>query len=382
MTMRAAALANPGLEDISALEIREKTGAESSFKYGIILFESEDLSSLFRLGYTSQSLHRLMFLLNTVPHSSKEAVIDAVKHSDFSDYISKDVLFSVECERWGTHEFSSADIEHESARIITGLTGGKFSRDNTNITVIILISDSQCCVGIDLAGYDIGKRQYRLFITANEIRATIAYSMLRIAGFSKKSSLLDPFSTSGTITIEAALHASELPVQHYSKHLLKFQRLAQYSKEMKEEVFDLPDKEAKANIALSKGKILNVSDQFGYVSSAQKNSKIAGVKEMISFSRIDSDWLDIKIEKSGIDMIVTNLPKISDKNGAALKKILATFFDQAGFVLSKKGVIVLSTIAPETVNAAAAEAGFILKEKREVMQGKQELFIISLEKKQ
>ena len=163
---------------------------------------------------------------------------------------------------------------------------------------------------------------------------------------------------------------------------MKFQRLAQYSKEMKEEVFDLPDKEAKANIALSKGKILNVSDQFGYVSSAQKNSKIAGVKEMISFSRIDSDWLDIKIEKSGIDMIVTNLPKISDKNGAALKKILATFFDQAGFVLSKKGVIVLSTIAPETVNAAAAEAGFILKEKREVMQGKQELFIISLEKKQ
>ena len=186
-------------------------------------------------------------------------------------------------------------------------------------------------MGIDFAGFDLSKRSYKILQHAADIKGTIAYSLIRLADYNKNETLLDTFSGSGTIPIEATLYASNFPINFFNKEKFIFLKFDKFKNFDFKKFFKKLDKE----ISDSKLKIYNMDSSMMHINYAKKNSKIAGIGKKIKFSRKDTEWLDTKFDKEKIDKIVTKMPTY-DEN-----ELYNEFFYQAEFILNKKGKIVL-----------------------------------------
>lgn len=375
--MHGLAITNKGIEKIAAQEINELIGATGILGETIVRFDVKDLLDLCVLCYKMQSVGKVMFLLGHVRFATDDEVYAYAKALDFSTFLKKDKTFRVRCVRLGEHSFDSADIEQEIGGMLAETYGCKANLDNPDIPVYVYINNDDCYVGIDFAGFDLSKRQYRIFSpAADQLRATTAYAMLRIAGFTKKTALLDPFCCCGTILIEAALHACNYSVNFYDKDKFAFRRFPCFASVDFDAFFEKLDKQ----IMLPDTKIVGYDTFLQNVKSAQKNAKIAGINKQIDVSKIDVEWLDTKFGKEELDLIASCPPVMTKIKENMIKKIYKEFFYQAEFVLRKNGKIVLVTATPDAFTPFAKEYAFKEMERLVVEQGKQRLWIVTFVK--
>ncbi|MBU4492973.1 MAG: methyltransferase, partial [Nanoarchaeota archaeon] len=210
------------------------------------------------------------------------------------------------------------------------------------------------------------KRDYKVFSSASDIKGTIAYSLLRIAGYKKQKKLLDPFCGSGVIPIEAALYNNG-SVNYYRKEDFAFLKLKPFEKQDFDNFFNKQDSKNKPFIAAS-------DQQLYHIRSAKKNAKIAGVNKNIEFSRADLEWLDTRFDKNEIDLIATK-PIFSKYDLKKTKKTYDEFFYAAKHILSEKGKIVLISRTADLLKESAEKHGFKITDERIVWQGQQKLNI-------
>ncbi|MBW3000116.1 hypothetical protein KY339_05580, partial [Candidatus Woesearchaeota archaeon] len=337
--MKALGIANLGLEKISAQEVKELINVDSKTAATTITFQPKNFNDLTLVCYKSQSLNRILLLLGKLKFSEKKEIFSAIEKIDFSPFLTRKNTFAARCERIGSHEFSSQEIEGKTGEIIIEKIKKekKYTQnvelENPDVTVYVYIFNNECYIGIDLTGFDLSKRQYRVFVHPNSLKATIAFCLLKIADIKQGQKVLNPFCGDGTIPIEAALHLSKLSVNYYNKDKFAFLKLKQF-KDIDLEKFD--------------EKTVSVDNIYGYdsllrnVKAAQKNAKIAGINKLINFSKIDIEWLDTKFEKEEIDKIITFSPSLTKRaDKKEIEKLYKELFYQADFVLGKKGVIVM-----------------------------------------
>jgi 23S rRNA G2445 N2-methylase RlmL len=372
--MKGFAITSRGIEDISASEIRELTGAKAKAESGCVLFDFKKFEDLCLLCYKCQSADRILYWIGEFEfHDFFEELKRFVEKAKFDGWMGKCRTFRVECIREGNHDFKSVDAEAKIAEILLKSgRGWKLSIKGCDIVFFAYIAHSKCYFGVDFAGFELNKRPYKIFLHPNSLRGTIAYALVRESGFEKDEALLDPFSRDGVIVIEAALHAANFPVDYYKKEKFAFLKLGLIDSE---KLFEGIDKKI---IKKPKAGLYSFDYMFKHVDYSRKNAKIAGVDKKIDFSRVELEWLDIKFKKETIDRIVTNLP--SSKN-ANLDKIYNEFFYQAEFILKKDGAIALLTRMPELVRKYAGRHSFAIAKERKIWSGEQELYMLVFKKK-
>ena len=79
--------------------------------------------------------------------------------------------------------------------------------DDPTVRLEAYCYDNRFTLAVDLTGESLHRRPYRVCEHDAPLRATLAYSMLRLAGYSTDDRLVDPMAGSATIPIEAALAA-------------------------------------------------------------------------------------------------------------------------------------------------------------------------------
>jgi putative N6-adenine-specific DNA methylase len=73
----------------------------------------------------------------------------------------------------------------------------------------VYIDSDECLLGLDSSGEALHKRGYRRSTGEAPLKETLAAGVLYLAGWTRRSPLLDPFCGSGTIAVEAALLAMD-----------------------------------------------------------------------------------------------------------------------------------------------------------------------------
>ena len=328
--MKAFAITNPGLEEYSAKEIEELIKVKTKTEDSVILFEADD-KKLAYLCYRSQSLIKVCSLLDKIGLDS----IDDLKKikTDFTKVIPKGKSFRVKFARQNS-DFSSQEIEPELGEIIINQFKGKInvSMEDPDYIIYIYAYENNAYVGIDYAGFDLGKRDYRVFANPKSFHGNVAYALLKIADFKEKETLLDTFCLSGEIGIEAGLFATKRSSNYFSKSKFAFNKFMKFD-------FDKADKE----IRKSKARIVLSSPAMSDVRAAQKNAKIASVEKEIEFTRQDIEWIDFKFKKKeSVEKIVTQIQCPSSNIAEqTLKKVYDDFFFQIKYLLNKKGKAVV-----------------------------------------
>lgn len=315
--MKAVVITNKGLEIYSSKEIKKILNCETEIKENLVFFEAEK-KEIINLAYQGRTFQRVVIILH-------KGIFEKNPLDNLKEIKAKiQESFSVDGERYGNHEFTSFELKNKLGKLISKITGKKFDIKKGLTKFYFYIKNKEFILGIDVAGFDLSKRDYRIFLSPENIKPTIAVSMLLEANYSSEKVLLDPFSRSGIIAIEAALMAINKSVHYHEKN--KFSEKTIFKDEIKK----------------IKPKIYCYDKKFQHLNAAKKNAKIAEVNKLINFSRQEIKNLDLKFKKKIIDCIITQTPKFSSKkNIHDLLEIYKEFFEQAKKILKKKGKIVM-----------------------------------------
>lgn len=377
--MKGLAITSKGIEDITALELKELVNSKAEIKDSCVIFNIKKLEELCLLCYKSQSVEKILFLFDYFDFKDdnelNKKIEETIKKTKLNDWLDKSTTFRVTCKKINNEALSSEEIAGNiGALIIENIKKNKKYKqevelDNPDITFLIFINKNTAYFGIDFSGKDLHKREYKLFAHPNSLRSTIAYALLRIADLKQKEILLDPFCHSGEIPIEAALFTSNFPVNYYSKEKFAFTKFKQLKKFNFNKFFKNIDKK----ITKPKKPLINCFDpNLMNINAAKKNAKIAGINKAINFSRMDTDWLDTKLNKEKIDKIITHpLEPAKSNNPKDIEKLYDEFFYQADFILKKTGRIVTITKTTDLLKKSAEKYKFKVEKEREVYSGKQ-----------
>jgi len=238
----------------------------------------------------------------------------------------------------GSCDFNSLNLSVSANKMLAEVTGNvNVSFKSPKLQFYCRIDYDVGFFGVDILGFDSSKRDYRIFGHSADMKSTVAYALLRIVGFSKKSLLLDPMARSGAISIEAAFFACGFPVNYHRRDSMAFLSLRPFAKIDFSRLFGAVDKK------ISDGAfVFNFSPVIAHLRNCEKNAKIAGVNKFIKFSRIDLQNIDLKFKDGSVGCIVSFPPLISKRADDA--KVLAEYrelFRQAKFLLAEQGRIVI-----------------------------------------
>ena len=363
--MKSFAITSPGLEKYAADEISELIDVKTKTEDSVVLFDCTEEQLAF-VCYRSQTIIKAFSFLEKI---NLDEISDLEKlKTDFSKVIPSGKTFRVKVAKQGGVQFSSQELEPALADVIFSHCKPTVSLTTPDVIVYLYVYDSSAYVGVDYCGFDVSKRDYRVFTHPRSVHANIAACLLRIAGFDGKMNVLDPFCLSGEVGIEASLYASHKSPHYFSKDKFAFNKLVAFN-------FDKVDKEIKE----PKATIVISSPAMSDVRAAQKNAKIAGVEKYMQFTRQDVEWLDFKFDKNSVDCIVSFIPCPSAATPERLlKKMYEDFFFNIKEPLAKGGVVVVCGKNLDYFKKLAVNVK--LKKEISFMNGKDDLFIAVFEK--
>ena len=200
--MKGLAITSKGVEETACREINELTGSKCKKEEGCAIFEFKKFQDLCLLCYKAQSVDRILYLIGSFEFKGIDDITESIKNSSLGNF-EKYKNFRVECIRIGDHGFKSTDVEENASKIILGKAkNSKINFKNPDLIFLVYIINSKCYFGIDFAGFELNKREYKIYLHPGSLRGTIAYALIREAGFGGRGILLDPFSRDGVIAIE------------------------------------------------------------------------------------------------------------------------------------------------------------------------------------
>ena len=383
--MKILTVGYEGAEKVMQDEIKELINAPSKTETSVAIADVNDetLNSYSKLSYLGQSFIYVLEYLDSFDIKEFEDIQLAEK-IDFSKVNKK---FRVSCLRIGDQNYSSKDIEAKLGEIVVNKTKAKVNLEKFDIRVLIYIYNDKAYVGLDYAIVELDKRDYKVYSHPKSVKGPLAFTLLKLAGYKEDKVLLDSFCHSGEIVIEAAFVKSKFPINYYRKD--KFgslidkkyleeideERLKNSKKEKTKKSDKKSDRENKQSEQSkpSKNTIIAFDADLRNIKSTKQNATIGGIKEYIDLSRVDAEWIDIKLEEGSVDLIVTNPSVPHRANHSEIRKQYEEFFYNAEYVLNKKGKIY--AISNAELRLAAAKKKFKLEDSMIIKKGSQILTV-------
>jgi putative N6-adenine-specific DNA methylase len=101
----------------------------------------------------------------------------------------------------------------------------------------LYIKDREVTISVNTSGLPLFQRGYRTAVGPAPLNEVVAASLIRLSGWDRKQTFVDPFCGSGTLLIEAALLATGIPSnierQHYA-----FKNLKNFDAELWQDIFE------------------------------------------------------------------------------------------------------------------------------------------------
>ncbi|MGB0430212.1 MAG: THUMP domain-containing class I SAM-dependent RNA methyltransferase [Bacteroidia bacterium] len=188
------------------------------------------------------------------------------------------------------------------------------SRPNVNvekpdILFDLHVSNNYATVSLDSSGESLHKRGYRLDGWKAPLNEVLASGLIALSGWNTRTEFIDPMCGSGTLAIEAAMRAANIPA-NYRRLAFGFHNWKDYDDTLWKSVFE----ESVNKINTKPNVLIKANDRIGTAMGiCRKNATVAGVEQMIEFST--GDFSDVK-PNAQKGVLLTN-PPYGERVGAA-----------------------------------------------------------------
>lgn len=149
--------------------------------------------------------------------------------------------------------------------------------NNPDIHIHLHLVEDECTVLLDSSGEPLNKRGYRVNSSLAPINEVLAAGMILLSDWNAQSNFIDPMCGSGTLPIEAALIAYNIPPGIFRKQFA-FEKWKDFDKDLFEEIYNEDSPKRKFE-----HKIIASDISAGAVRIATDNAKNAFVQNKIEF---------------------------------------------------------------------------------------------------
>ena len=314
-----------GLEPILAEEVKKLGGRNVEIKNRAVNCEG-DLGFLYKINYSCRTALKILVPLMTFKAYSEDRFYDKLNEFPWDDFMSVNQSFAIDAtinsERYRHSQFMTLKMKDAIVDYFKLKYGERPSVDGKtpDIKFHLHIDRELVTISLDSSGDPLFKRGYRKEQTVAPINEVLASGMLQLAGWDGKGNFLDPMCGSGTLLIEAAMIAMDLPAQIFRSGFA-FQNWKNYDAELFKTI-----KEFRINrVKEFNGKIVGYDIDARAINIARTNIEAAEMEDVIEVKK--QDFFESKKDMFPL-LMVFNPPydeRISINDDQFYKKVGDTF---------------------------------------------------------
>lgn len=177
-----------------------------------------DLGFLYKSNLYLRSAIRILMPIKTFNIQDEKDLYSSVYNFSWENYISLENTFLIESvlntDFFSHSLFVSQRVKDGIVDRFRKLYGKRpnIDTENPDIKINIHISKNTCTISLDSSGKPLNQRGYRSHTNIAPINEVLAAGIVMLSGWDGESDFLDPMCGSGTILIEAAMYATNYPV--------------------------------------------------------------------------------------------------------------------------------------------------------------------------
>lgn len=317
-----------GLESVLAEELQLLGANDIELGRRAVQYKG-DLNLLYRSNIWLRTASRVLVPISTFRAKNADEVYEAVKKIDWEQYMDLTTTFCIDATVYSETFKHSLYVTYKVKDAICDLFNERYGKrpsvklTDPDLYINIHIAEQTVTVSLDSSGDSLHKRGYRVAQTEAPINEALAAGMLMMAGWHGQSDFYDPMCGSGTLLIEAALIALNIPPGIYRKHYA-FERWKNFNQDMFDELLsdDSEEREFAHHI---------YGSDAGYyaVQAALKNIRSAGVQKYVDVKQIRME--EIRHEGGTPGALVMLNPPYGER--LAQQKDLLVLYDAIGTAL-------------------------------------------------
>ena len=326
--LRLVATTFHGLEEVLSAELL-RLGARDIENHNRSVSFTGDLGFIYKANLCLRTALRVLLPVSSFTITDPESLYTNVKSIDWSNYFSVNQSFVIDCvmnsDKFANSMFPSLKIKDAIADFFRDKEGKRPSvdKENPDIYIYAHISREKCMLFMDTSGEPLFKRGYKKEVGQAPMSECLAAGLVLLSGWEPHKTLVDFMCGSGTILIEAALIAGNIPPGIF-REKFAFQNWNNYNEDQYKIIKD--------------GAISHIKEMDGYLYGCDRNERViekaienitnANVDDMIRIKT--SDFRDFTPpEHKGV--IIIN-PPYGEK---MFKEEVATLYKMIGDHLKK-----------------------------------------------
>lgn len=317
-----------GLEEVLKIEL-EDLGAEQCEIISRGVSFQGDFTLLYKVNYFSRLSLRVLWELKHFKFRSNEEFYRAIKEFPAENYLLKDGLLAVSASLhdtiFQTPLFASLLAKDAVCDRFRDQFGERPSvdKENPDTQFHLHIYRNEATLFLDSSGESLHKRGYKVANHAAPINEVVAAGMLKLSGWKADCDLIDFMCGSGTILIEGAMIALNIPAGFYRDHY-GFMKWKNFDKTYWEDMKDSAEIADDVSINFYGSDI-----SARYLHTAIENVDYAGLRDFIRLKK--KDFVDTEPRRTP-SFVIINPPYGERLNIENINE----FYHSIGDVLKKK----------------------------------------------
>ena len=321
-----------GLENVLAEELKELDAENIVIRNRAVSFNADN-ELLYKANTQLRTALRILKPIATFTARDQYALYKNIKQIKWEEHINLYNTFIIKPVVFSQHFKHSKFAAQKSKDAIVDRFREHFNQrpsvslENADIPINLHISGDKVTVSLDSSGAPLNQRGYRQSGGEAPLNEVLAAGMIKLSNWDKKSTFIDPMCGSGTILIEAAMMALNIPPNLNRKNF-PFMKWKDFDNKLWKEVVN----NAKTSILSpeqNKIKIIGSDINVEQLEITQRNVLKAGLNKIIKLRN-----------KSFNDFVVPgNKGKVifNPPYGERLRlKQIEAFYSEMGSILKRK----------------------------------------------
>lgn len=276
-----------GLEDVLVQELKQ-LGASQIVKKNRAVEFLGDLGFLYKANYSLRTALKILVPIHHFKAKNETIFEKEINKIPWENYFFNSQSFAIDATVYSDYFKHSQYIMLKMKDGIVDRFRKKFGkrpdieRYNPDIKFHLHISNQEVTISLDSSGDPLFKRGYRKSHFEAPINEVLAAGLLNLAGWDGKGNFLDPMCGSGTLLVEAAMIALNMPPQLHRKQF-GFMNWKNFDLELFNKI-----KDTRINrIKDFSGKIIGYDISDKALVSAKNNIEAADLSEFIELKNQD-----------------------------------------------------------------------------------------------
>jgi putative N6-adenine-specific DNA methylase len=297
-----------GLEEILSVEL-QRLGARNIEIHNRAVSFTGDLGFLYKANLCLRTALRVLVPFKTFKVTDENSLytsIQSVNWEDFMEVTDTIAIDTVINSELFTHsQFLSQKTKDAIVDQFRAKHGERPSvdLDKPTLRINLHVFNDVATLALDSSGESLHKRGYRDKTNLAPINEVLAAGLVLLTGWDKRSNFIDPMCGSGTILIEAALIANNIPPGYYREEygFERWKKFMAFDEALWNTIFDA----AINKITDHKQQIIGGELSPNVAKKAKENIKLAKVEDVVSIRNCDMQDFEVP---AGRGVVVINPP--------------------------------------------------------------------------